>query len=75
MADFNKTPENEELDLDQLESVSGGALNGAAAVNAFAGTAGVTGAAGVAKECVSDINDLKKRLDRIENKLRITNNN
>ena len=65
----NIIPDSEELSLDQLENVSGGALTGAAAVNALAG---VTGAA---KECVSDINDLKKRLDRIENKLRITNNN
>ena len=33
---MNKSIDNEELDLDQLENVSGGALNGAAAVNGAA---------------------------------------
>ena len=38
---MNKSIDNEELDLDQLENVSGGALNGVAAVRCGATTLGV----------------------------------
>jgi lactobin A/cerein 7B family class IIb bacteriocin len=51
---MNKSIDNEELDLDQLENVSGGALNaltGAAAVNALTGATGVAGAANASMAC------------------------
>jgi hypothetical protein len=46
---MNKSIDNEELDLDQLENVSGGAFNGAAAVNGAAKALGGAIPLGVAK--------------------------
>jgi hypothetical protein len=63
---MNKSIDSEELDLEKLENVSGGGI-----YDQFKAIAQQT----YSKECVSDINDIKERLDRIENKLKITKNN